>query len=97
MATDLSGVILPHLKRITLGGSNVLTEVNLPDAASTVSVRFITNAGKLAVSAQTPGRSAATTARSTRTPGARCSGGGEHLRVPSSQASTSLRLPARQW
>ena len=49
MATDLSGVILPHLKRITLGSSNVLTEVQLPDAASTVSVRFVTNAGKLAV------------------------------------------------
>ncbi len=55
MATDLSGVILPHLKRITLGGSDVLTEVQLPDAASTVSVRFITNAGKLAVTGSDAG------------------------------------------
>ena len=36
MATDLSGVILPHLKRITLGGSDVLTEVQLPDRSEDV-------------------------------------------------------------
>jgi hypothetical protein len=55
MATDLSGVILPHLKRITLGGSDVLTEVQLPDTAATVSFRFITNAGKVAVTGSDAG------------------------------------------
>ncbi len=39
---------LPNVKRITLGGSDVATEVELPEASGIVSLHFISNDGKAA-------------------------------------------------
>ncbi len=47
MAEDLSSVVLPYVKRITLGDADDLTEVNLPPPATKLSVQFVTNAGKI--------------------------------------------------
>ena len=45
MASTLSGSAFPECVRVTLGGSNVLTQLNVPATASTLSVRFMSNAG----------------------------------------------------
>jgi hypothetical protein len=46
MATTLTAIGSP--KRITLGNSDVLTQVNFPAFANAYRVQFITNAGKIA-------------------------------------------------
>lgn len=46
MATTITALRTPV--RITLGGSDVLTQVNLPAAARSFTVQFITNTGKIA-------------------------------------------------
>jgi hypothetical protein len=48
MASTLSGAAFPEAVRITLGGSNVQTQLNVPNTASTLSVRFLSNAGNIA-------------------------------------------------
>ena len=49
MAEDLSAVVLPYVKRVTLSGTpDNTTEINLPEAATKLSLQFISNAGKAA-------------------------------------------------
>lgn len=48
MAQTLDGSQFPQLLRFTLGGIDVATQVLFPSAARTATVRFETNAGKLA-------------------------------------------------
>tara|TARA_R110002020_G_scaffold276082_1_gene491365 strand:- start:116 stop:433 length:318 start_codon:yes stop_codon:yes gene_type:complete len=49
MATDLSAVVLPYVKRLTLSGTpDNLSEVNLPEAATKLSLQFISADGKAA-------------------------------------------------
>ena len=48
MASTLSGDAFPEAVRITLGGSNVQTQLNVPHTASKLSVRFLSNAGAIA-------------------------------------------------
>jgi len=48
MAQTLDGSQFPQLLRFTLGGVDVATQVNIPNAAKTATIRFETNAGKLA-------------------------------------------------
>ena len=48
MASTLSGTAFPEAVRITLGGSNVQTQLNIPHTASTLSVRYLTNSGEIA-------------------------------------------------
>tara|TARA_R110002051_G_scaffold90457_2_gene159326 strand:+ start:1049 stop:1363 length:315 start_codon:yes stop_codon:yes gene_type:complete len=48
MASTLSGAAFPEAVRITLGGSNVQTQLNIPHTASALSVRFLSNAGAVA-------------------------------------------------
>lgn len=48
MASTLAGSAFPEAVRITLGGSNVLTKLNIPHTASKLSVRFMTNDGMVA-------------------------------------------------
>lgn len=43
MAQTLDGSIFPQAVRFTLGGSNVQTQVNIPTAATSLSVRSFTN------------------------------------------------------
>ena len=50
MASTLSGSAFPECVRVTLGGSNVLTQLNIPHTASTLSVRFMSNAGAVSFS-----------------------------------------------
>jgi len=48
MATTLAGTAFPEAVRITLGGSNVQTQLNVPAQASRLSVRFMSAAGNVA-------------------------------------------------
>ena len=48
MASTLAGAAFPAAVRITLGGSNVQTQLNIPHTASALSVRFMTNDGMVA-------------------------------------------------
>ena len=48
MAQTLAGSAYPEAVRFTLGSSNVQTQLNVPNSASTLSVRFISNAGQVA-------------------------------------------------
>ena len=48
MAQTLAGSAFPEAVRFTLGSSNIQTQLNIPHTASTLSVRFITNAGSVA-------------------------------------------------
>ena len=48
MAQTFDGAQFPDAIRFTLGGSNVATQVVIPQTASKVTVKFTTNAGKLA-------------------------------------------------
>ena len=48
MASTLAGSAFPEAVRITLGGSNVQTQLNIPHTASKLSVRFMTNDGHVA-------------------------------------------------
>ena len=48
MAQTLAGSTYPEAVRFTLGSSNVQTQLNVPNSASTLSVRFISNAGQVA-------------------------------------------------
>ena len=50
MASTLSGSAFPECVRVTLGGSNVLTQLNVPATASTLSVRFMSNDGMVSFS-----------------------------------------------
>ena len=47
MASTLAGAAFPEAVRITLGGSNVQTQLNIPHTASALSVRFLSNAGNI--------------------------------------------------
>lgn len=47
MASTLTAPF-PSVLRITLGSSNIATQVNIPNTAKRVSIKFITNAGKVA-------------------------------------------------
>ena len=48
MASTLAGAAFPEAGRITLGGSNVQTQLNIPHTASALAVRFMTNDGMVA-------------------------------------------------
>ena len=48
MASTFAGAAFPEAVRITLGGSNVQTQLNIPHTASALSVRFMTNDGMVA-------------------------------------------------
>ena len=48
MAQTLSGANYPEALRFTLGSSNVQTQLNVPNSASTLSVRFMSNGGNVA-------------------------------------------------
>ena len=48
MAQTLDGSQFPQLLRFTLGATDVATQVLFPSAARSATVRFETNAGKLA-------------------------------------------------
>ena len=48
MATTLAGTAFPEAVRITLGASNIQTQLNVPAQASRLSVRFMSNAGNVA-------------------------------------------------
>ena len=48
MASTLAGSAFPEAVRITLGGSNVQTQLNVPAQASKLSVRFMSASGNVA-------------------------------------------------
>ena len=48
MAQNFDGAQFPDALRFTLGGVNVATQVVIPQTASKVTIKFSTNAGKLA-------------------------------------------------
>ena len=48
MAQTFDGAQFPDAIRFTLGGSHVATQVVIPQTASKVTVKFSTNAGKIA-------------------------------------------------
>ena len=59
MAQTLDGSQFPQIVRFTLGGTDVATKVNIPHTATTATVKFETNDGKLAMTGTDGGAVAA--------------------------------------